>query len=206
MAQSDISKGEQLPITITGRHFEVTSAVEAYVTDKIFAVAKMTDKIMDVAVVLEAEKIHHSCSIRVNFPHYHIHVNATTDNMYSAIDKGADKLFGLISKYKAKLHPKTPHLAAIDIEVNVIRPSKDNLKRINDDIEEATSRKEADRFELHEVVSKETVSVKIHTQEEAIMRMEFSNDPFMIYRSEEDQKVKILYRRPDGNYNLVQVQ
>ena len=38
------------------------------------------------------------------------------------------------------------------------------------------------------------------------MKMEITDEPFIIYRSEEDQKLKVIYRREDENYGLVQVE
>jgi putative sigma-54 modulation protein len=48
--------------------------------------------------------------------------------------------------------------------------------------------------------------LKTLTQDEAVIKMEISDRPFLIYRSEEDQKMKVIYRRDDHHYGLVQVQ
>ena len=58
---------------------------------------------------------------------------------------------------------------------------------------------------LHEIVSKDTMVLKTLTQDEAVMKMEITSEPFMIYKSEEDQKLKVIYRREDSNYGLVQL-
>jgi putative sigma-54 modulation protein len=97
-------------------------------------------------------------------------------------------------------------LSTVDIHVNVIKPLEDNLKTINEDIEAETAQRELDRFKLHEVVAKETIPLKTLTQDEAVMKMEITDEPLLIYRSEEDQKIKVIYRRQDANYGLVQVQ
>jgi putative sigma-54 modulation protein len=34
--------------------------------------------------------------------------------------------------------------------------------------------------------------------------MELSEDLFMVYRSEEDRKLKVIYRRNDGNYGIIE--
>ncbi len=41
------------------------------------------------------------------------------------------------------------------------------------------------------------MSVKMLTQEEAIMKMELAGYAFLIYKSEEDQKLKVMYKRKD---------
>jgi putative sigma-54 modulation protein len=47
--------------------------------------------------------------------------------------------------------------------------------------------------------------LKTLTQDEAIMKMEITSDSFMIFKSEEDLKIKVIYRREDENYGIVQV-
>jgi putative sigma-54 modulation protein len=50
------------------------------------------------------------------------------------------------------------------------------------------------------------MKLKTLTQDEAVMKMEIAEEPFIIFRSEEDQKIKVIYRRKDENYGLVQIQ
>ena len=143
----------------------------------------------------------------MNFIHFHIKVSASTDNMYSAIDKCTDRLIKLIRKYKSKLQShRFKDLTTVDIHVNVVQPLFDDLKVINEDIEAETARKENERFELHQIVAKETMKLKTLTHDEAVMKMEITEEPFLIFRSEEDRKIKVIYRRKDENYGLVQVQ
>jgi putative sigma-54 modulation protein len=42
------------------------------------------------------------------------------------------------------------------------------------------------------------------TQAEAVMHMELSGQAFMLYFSEEDQKLKVIYRHADGNFAIVE--
>jgi putative sigma-54 modulation protein len=207
MAKPPLSESNGYNISIVGKHYVVTEALKNYIFEKMNRVDHITDKIIDVTVTLDAQKMQHNCAILMNFIHFHIHVQASTDNMYSAIDKCADRLVMLIRKYKSKLQShRFKDLTTVDIHVNVIKPLQDEMKQINDEIEAETANRAEDRFKLHEVVAKETMKLKTLTQEEAIIKMEISNEVFLIYRSEEDQKLKVIYRRKDGNYGLVLVQ
>jgi len=38
------------------------------------------------------------------------------------------------------------------------------------------------------------------------MKMELSGDAFMIFRSEEDNKVKVIYRREDEDFGIIEVE
>lgn len=193
-------------ISIVAKHITLTDAIRNYVLEKIGKVDKITDQVIDVTVTLDTQKLEHSCSVLMNFIHFHIKVQAGTDNLYSAIDKCSDRLISLVRKYKSKLQShRFKDLTSVDIHVNVIEPLKDDLKQINDDIEAESVRREAERFELHKVVAKEVMALKLLTQEEAVIKMEISDDPFLIFKAEEDQKIKVIYRREDENYGLVQI-
>ena len=193
-------------ISIVAKHITLTDAIRNYVFEKIGKVDKMTDQVIDVAVTLDAQKLQHTCSVVMNFIHFHIKVQADTDNLYSAIDKCSDRLVSLVRKYKSKLQShRFKDLTTVDIHVNVIQPQQDVLKEINDDIEAENAKKEAERFSLHQVVAKETMPLKTLTQDEAVIKMEITDEPFLIFRSEEDQKIKVIYRRKDENYGLVQI-
>jgi putative sigma-54 modulation protein len=207
MAKPVLSPDAGYNVSIIGKHFQITDAIRNYVFEKLAKVDRLADHIIDVAVTLDAQKLEHSCSILMNFIHFHIKVHASTENMYSAIDRCTDRLNKLIRRYKTKLQShRVKDLSTVDIHVNVIKPLEDNLKAINEDIEAETAEREEDRFKLHEIVAKETIPLKTLTQDEAVMKMEITDEPLLIYRSEEDHKIKVIYRRHDANYGLVQVQ
>ena len=203
-AKSDI---QGYNVSVISKHFQITDAIRNYVFEKLGKIEHFADHIIDVIVTLDAQKLEHSCTILMNFIHFHVKVSASTDNMYSAIDKASDRVIKLIRRYKTKLQStRAKHLSTVDVHVNVIKPLDDNLAAINDDIVDVNAKEEADRFKLHEIVAKETFPLKTLTQDEAVMKMELSSEPFLIYRGEEDQKLKVMYRREDQNYSLIQIQ
>lgn len=200
-------EGQEYNVSIVGKNIQITDAIRNYALEKLSKIEKIADRIIDVMVTLDAQKLEQSCSILMNFNHFHIKVSASTDNMYSAIDRATDRTKSLIRKYKTKLQSRRfKDLTTVDIHVNVIEPLKDELKEINDEIEAENALRAAEITELHKVVAKETMPLKTLTQDEAVMKMEITEAPFIIFRSEEDQKMKVIYRREDENYGLVQVQ
>lgn len=206
MTKSNRFENEGYTLYILGKHIEVTDALRNYVWEKLSRVERIADHIIDVHVVLDAQKLEKTCSILMNFIRFQIKVQVGKDNMYEAIDKAIDRVVKLVRRYKTKLQSyRNKDLSTVDIHVNVIQPLSDNLKAINEDIEAENAKAEAERYSLHKVVAKETMPLKTLTHDEAIMKMEITSDPFLIFKSEEDQKIKVIYRREDENYGLVQV-
>lgn len=207
MGKADQFANEGYTIYVVGKHFQITDAIRNYVWEKLSKIERIADHIIDVTVTLDTQKLENTCSILMNFIHFHIKVKASTDNIYSAIDKASDRVVSLVRRYKTKLQShRAKHVSTVDIHVNVIKPLNDEVKIINDEIEAENARQKEDMLTLHQVVAKETMPLKTLTQEEAVMKMEITEDPFLIYRSEEDQKLKVIYRRDDENYGLVQVE
>jgi putative sigma-54 modulation protein len=200
-------EGQEYHLTIVGKHVQITDAIRNYVLEKLSKIERIADRIIDIGVTLDAQKLEHTCSILMNFIHFHIKVNASTDNLYSAIDRATDKVKILVRKYKGKLQShRFKDRTTVDIHVNVIEPLHDDLKAINDDIIAANAEHEQLLKEFHKVVAKDTMPMRTLTQDEAVMKMEITDSPFLIFRSEEDQKMKVIYRREDRNYGIVQVQ
>ncbi len=207
MGKTDKFANEGYTIYVVGKHFQVTEAIRNYVWEKLARIERIAVQIIDITVTLDTQKLEHTCSILMNFIHFHIKVGASTDNIYSAIDKAADRTVKLVRRYKTKLQShRAKDTATVDIHVNVIKPIGDDIQVINDDIVAENAIEDAERYQLHQVVAKETMPLKTLTEGEAVMKMEITDDPFIIYRSEEDQKLKVIYRREDRNYGLVQIQ
>ena len=206
MARPPKSEIKGYDISIVGKNLEVTDAIWNYVFSKLGKIEHFADHVIDIVVTLYCQKLEYSCSMLMNFNHFHIKVTADTDNLYSSIDKASDRMIKLVLRYKSKLQStRDKHLSTVDIHVNVIKPLEDNLAAINDEILAENAHEEEDRYKLHEIVAKETVSIKTLTEGEAVMKMELSEEPFLLYRSEEDQKMKMIYRRGDDNYSLIQI-
>lgn len=191
-------------ISLVGKNITITPPIRDYIFEKLDKVERLTDNIIDVFVSLEVQKLSHRVIILMKFFHFQIKVKGETEEMFSAIDQAADKLYQLIRKYKKKLkdHHKKDY-ACMEMNVEIFQRGEDVLDDINDQIEEENRKKEEEKFKFHEIKTSETMSLKTLTQDEAIMKMELSGDPFLIFKGEEDQKIKVIYRREDENFGVV---
>ena len=191
-------------ISLVGKHVKITPPIRDYIFEKLNKVERLTDNIIEVFVTLEVQKLSHRVTILMKFFHFQIKVKGETEEMYSAIDLATNKLCNLIRKYKKKLqdHHKKD-FASVEMNVEVFERGGDLLDEINDQIEEENRKKEEEKYKFHEIETTETMPLKTLTQEEAIMKMELSGESFLIYKGEEDQKIKVIYRREDDNFGVV---
>lgn len=192
-------------INVLGRNVLVTDAMKNYAIEKVSKIEKFNDRIIDIQITMDIQKLEHRVDIIMKVNHLKIKSSASSEDMYASIDLATDKLQQRLLKYKKRLQDHmTKPLAAIDMNVNVVN-APDEEEVINDEIESENRRQVIDSYTPHKVVSKETRPLKMLTVDEAIMKLELSEDNFMIFRSEEDQKIKVIYSRLDGNFGIIEV-
>lgn len=193
-------------ITFTGRHIQITDALKAYALEKMSKIERISDRIIDVVITMDTQKIEHRTDIQMKVGHLLIRGHSVSTDMYASIDQAVDRIQRQMRRYKTKIqdhHAKS--LAVVDINVNVVRPHfLDDTNVINDEIEEETQRRLEDEYRPHEIVSNETVPLKTLTYDEAIMKMELSGATFLVFRGETDMKLKVIYRRNDGHFGIIE--
>jgi len=191
-------------IDIIGRNVQVTEPMKNYAWDKLSKVERFHNHIMHVHVTLDIQKLEHICVLILKIDHLQIKAQASSTDMYASIDRAVDRLQNLLRRYKSRIqdHHKRA-LSIVDMQVNVLKRPIDELAEINAEIEEEVVRAKDLDF-APQLIGSETKPLKTLTIDEALMKMELSGDHFLIYRSEEDHKLKVLYRRTDGNYGLIQ--
>jgi putative sigma-54 modulation protein len=197
---------EGYQINITGRNVIITDALRNYVYDKVSKIERFTDRIINVNVILEVQRADQKCEITMKVNNLKIMSRANSTDMYATIDLAVNKLQRQLLKYKRRLNEHhARNVATVDLNVNVLAPHReDDLKDINEDIEELNEQEAVESYRPHQIVSQETLPMKSLTYDEAIMKMELSGDAFLIFRSEVDHKIKVIYRRNDGNYGVIE--
>lgn len=206
--QEEISNGYN--IEVTGRHVAVTDAMKQYAIDKVGKLERFTDRILDVHVTMDIQKLDHIVTIVMKVGHYMIKVQADTPDMYASIDKAVDKLKRKLLRYQDKLrehHGKS--ISAVDMTVNVYRShtsEDESLEEINEAIESENQRLQDQDWKPHEVVRVDKKPLKTLTLEQAILKMELSGDHFLVYKAEDtkDKGLRVIYRTDNGDYGVFQ--
>ncbi|MBS0619910.1 MAG: ribosome-associated translation inhibitor RaiA [Verrucomicrobia bacterium] len=192
-------------IDVIGRNFQVTEPIRKHVWDKISKIERFHSHIMYMHITLEIHKMENACTIIAKFDHFKVKSHASSSDMYASIDRAIDRLQKLLSRYKSRIQDYHQKRAShSEMQINVLQRPFIDTEEANAAIEEENKVREMQTLRPPEIVGKETKPLKTLRVDEAVMKMDLSGDHFLIFRAEEDQRIKVLYRRTDGHYGLVQ--
>ncbi|MDP1697283.1 MAG: ribosome-associated translation inhibitor RaiA [Xanthomonadaceae bacterium] len=90
-------------IEITGHQVDVTPALNDYVNNKLERIARHFDHHLDLRVILTVDKLEQRAEATVGVPGKSLFADASSPDMYAAIDMLADKLDRIVIKHKEKL-------------------------------------------------------------------------------------------------------
>jgi putative sigma-54 modulation protein len=182
-----------LPIVITGRHLDITEAIRDYAHKKIEGLHLDYPRIIEAKVVLDVQH-HRQIAEIILFcaDHIVIEVKSTTEDIYASIDESISKIARRMRKFKTRL-------------LKSHRPRKDGSIR---HIEEKVIHAEAIHTEEEQVetsyVHNEKYKVRPLYTDEAIMDLELSDRPFVVFHNQASHKLAILFRRKDGDYGVIE--
>ncbi len=186
------------PVTVTVRHEEVTEALREYASRKIESLHLDYPRILEAKAVLDVNKKRHVAEI-ILYCANHITIQASTEgeDMYAALDETASKIARRMRKQKTRLlKKKRPH------RNESIRHLDESVftEAVLDHPED--SEHDPEPFLVH----KEGYQLRTMLKEDAIMELELSDRPFVLYRSARRSCLTIVYRRTDGDYASIDVE
>jgi len=184
-----------LPITVTGRHLEITEPLRAYVCNKIEGLPLDYPRIIEAKSILEYHAHHHRqvCEI-ILYCADHLSIEASSesqDDLYAAIDETIAKIARRMRKHKTRLqkHARPRHNQTIRHLTETVF-ADDVLERQPEEIEPV-------------IIHPEHHKVKPLYPDEALMELELSDRPFVVFHNVKNDKLTLVYRRRDGDYGMI---
>jgi len=193
-------------IFITGRSVHVTEAMKNYALEKMSKIERISDRIIEVNITMDIQRFINRVDIVIKIDHTKIVSEATSNDMYASIDMAIDKIQTQVRKYHERIREHHAEgVSAVDWNANVAKtPLEQEILDINSEIEEETQRSLLDSLYPHAIVARKKMPLKVLTESEAVKKLELSEDTFLLFRQEEDQKLKVLYRKNDGNFGIIE--
>lgn len=196
---------EEYPIHVTGKHVVVTDALKKYAVDKLKNIKRFGGRVIEAYIVMDVQKLDHIVDFIIRVNNTKIKVTGKSTSMYAAIDEAINHLQSKLRRYVERLHyHHGKKLAEIDLEVHVLQPNP--VEEINDLIDEETLTQREQQLKPHPVVRKKKKKLSTLNEQEAVMKMELTGYTFLVYRSEEDKKLKVIYLLKDGSYGIIQIE
>ena len=197
---------EAYAVAVVGRNVHVTDSMKDYAIAKISKIERFSHRIIEINVTMDVQKLEHRVDIIAKVDNVRLKSSASSTDMYASVDMAVSRLTTQLQKYKNRItdHHQAPTHEQMAMKVNVFPPFGDDaVLEFNDEIDAETAREQADSFNFHPIVSTETKPLRTLNHREAIVKMELTGDHFMVFRCEEDHKIKVIYRRDDGNFGVI---
>ncbi len=186
-------------ITLTGRHIEITDAIREFATKKVQGIHIDYPRIIQARIILDVQKDRHTAEI-VLFCADHITIQAstTTGDLYAAIDETISKIMRRMRKHKTRLMKHyRPH------RTTTIRKLEEKV--YDEDMLDMEIDADAPEDPKPIRISREGYELKTMYKENAIMELEISGKPFILYRNARRNVLQIVYRLMPGEYSIIEL-
>ncbi|HEV7922740.1 MAG TPA: ribosome-associated translation inhibitor RaiA [Thermoanaerobaculia bacterium] len=186
---------------ITGRNYEVTPEIRDLVEKKL---GRITDKlfqdVIEIRCVLQVEKYRNICEILIVGKEHDVKsVQESDESMQDAINAALDHLKRQAQKNRKKIRDhhrkegsqsKTAD-AVTEWSVQVLEPGQ--LR------EEGTEGNAG----APRIIKTNNLPIRPMTIEDAAMRLDSSQNEFIVFRDTDTDRVSVIYKRKDNNLGLI---
>lgn len=182
-----------MQITVTGRHLSITEAIRDYAQKKVEGLHLDYPKIIEAKVILDVENGRRQIAEIILFCANHITIEATTEteDLYASIDDTIAKIARRMRKYKTRL-------------LKSHRPREQKIRAIEEQVYAADISESGDEEIEPLIIHEEHYRIRPMFPDEAIMEMEMSDRPFIVFQNAKNDRLSIISRRKDGDYGIIE--
>ncbi len=183
-----IMEGDRMKYKIRGEKLVVTDAIKDYIEGKFEKLNKYFTNCEDIeaSILIKAKGKDQTIEATIPTKNFLLRCEESNKDLYASIDQITDKLERQIRKNKTKLEKKFKKAEYKDFIIDF-----EALK---------------DEEESKGIVKRKKLEAKPISEEEAILQMELIGHDFYIFKDMDDFTVKVLYRRKDGNYGIIETE
>lgn len=189
-----------MQLNISGRHVDLGDSFRQHAEARLQdGVNKYLDRVTKVDVVVSKESHLFRVDIHGNpGTHSHLSINskASGTDIYGAFDQAADRLEKQLRRYKRRLTnhhadsaDKFARIKAFTAKKYVLRPEEDD--------------KELAEEGAPAVIAEKATEIGTMSVSEAVMKMDLSDLPALMFFNSAHGRLNVVYRRADGNISWV---
>jgi putative sigma-54 modulation protein len=186
-------------VIVSGKSLKVTEALRAHAEEKIEAIQRYFDHIIEADVTLSIDRKKEDaenarCDVTVWANGTILKSSEHKDEMYAAINGAVHKIERQLKKYKQKIreHPKrkTQH---------ALQAGTGGPPTVHHVIKPSTSAKAGPK-----IIRTHSFAMKPMSVDEAAMQLQALNQEFVMFSNSETNEVNVVYKRHDGNIGLIE--
>jgi putative sigma-54 modulation protein len=176
-------------IQITGRHIEVAESLKSFVNSRVPKLGKYIDGITDVHVTLSAEKYRQIAEIKVHSRgKLYLSAKEASDQLKTSIQQALEKIAGQARKKQEKrIDRKRRAVKSAEAEGTFALIAADD----------------GGPSMAPRIIESSRFQIKPLSVEEAVLAIEEQGSEFVVFRNAANDRTNVLYRRPDGNFGLI---
>ena len=189
----------EINLSVKGRQLDLGDALREHVAEKLDGVfEKYFGDAIEVVVTLSREGHLYRSLVQAHVGRgIQVQASADAGEIYAAFDASADRLAKRLRRYKRRLrdhHKGTPQLAGIPALQYVLAAPGDD-----EEDEEPAGGEDA----APPIIAEMEGEVPELTVGEALMRLDLSEEPALMFRNRAHGGLNMIYRRRDGNVGWV---
>jgi putative sigma-54 modulation protein len=172
-------------VEITGRHVLITPAIRTYLMNRLNKFVKILGDDISFHVIVDVEKERQTAEILLKSKLLDLAGKGETDDMYNSIVRAVEKLERQALKHKSKIIEGKRQRAKAKSVATKLGVGEPFEAQKNDEVRE------------------EDVQKRLMSIEEAVIELNRSDYPFVVFWNADSGSVNILYRRKDGTMSLI---
>jgi putative sigma-54 modulation protein len=175
-------------VEITGRHILITPAIRTYLEKRLRKLEKILGNDISFHVIVDVEKNRQTAEILLKSKLLDLTGKGQTNDMYNSIVLAIEKIEKQALKHKSKLiegKRQRAKVKSVATKLDIGAPASRSLVRKSNSVRE------------------EDVQRKPMAIEEAVIELDHSDYPFVVFRNVDSDSINVLYRRKDGTLSLI---
>ena len=168
-------------IAYTTRGFDLTDQIQRHTESKLRKIVSL-DELLDVSLTLEYFRHRYKAELLVHNRNAVFNAIEQTPDVFKSINAVIEKIQSQLKKHKEKLRGRKRKAPARTVKMT------ENM---------------AETTKTPRLIRARKQDIKPMSQDEALMQLERRNEPFLVFRNINSDKITVLYRRKDGNVGLI---
>jgi putative sigma-54 modulation protein len=179
-----------MKLTTTARHFEANPQLIEHAEQRLIKLKRFFDHILHVDVIMSVENFRNIAEINVHVNGHDFTAKEESKDMILSIDKAAKSLERQMKKFKGKIISNHHH-----------GPKPSGLVEVPEESVIDSGSVGGGGLQVIERIPRNVPAFNV---EEAIIKMEDDQMHFILFNDRESGKLNLVYKRPDGNYGVIE--